>query len=202
MAVAAAGFVPWRVTAHAEWLTRRLGPPIAGLKMTPREIRWIPWSRLEVEDLQVETRGGGRLTLEAVEVRPRLRSLGLRFGRVRIDPDSWGIRQQPAREILSAEPVVDAGSALVRIERDRWVFEQVAFRGPLLRLKAEGWVARRGEAELALRGELLGVLLQGQGFQPWEPFDLQMRGAWAAPEIRFTSSFFTLVLAPQSERRP
>ena len=208
-AVAAAGFVPWRVTAHAEWLRRRLGPPMAGLKVTFGEIRWIPWSRLELIDLQVKTRGGGRLRFDEVEVRPRLWMLARgqwvtlwRFGEVRVDPDSWGIRQQPAREILSAGPAVNGGLALVRIERDRWVLKQMAFRGPLLWLKAEGWFAQRGEGELALRGELLGCLLQGEGFQPWEPFDLRVRGAWAAPEIRFTSNFLTWNLSPQPERRP
>ena len=205
----AAGFVPWKATAHAEWLCRHLGPPISGLKMTPQEIRWIPWSRLEFKRLQVEAPGGGRLLVEELEVRPRFWMLARgqwvtlwRFGGIRMDPDSWGIRQQPAREILSAGPAVSGGLALVQIERDRWSLKQLALRGPLLWLKAEGWLAQRGEGELALRGELLGCLLQGDGFGPWEPFELQMRGAWAAPEIRFTSNFFTLIMGPQTERRP
>lgn len=162
-AIAAAGFVPWRVTAHAEWLFRRLGPPVAGLEVTPGEIRWIPWSRLEFKHLQVETPRGGRLRFEGVEVRSRLWMLARgqwvtlwRFGEVRVDPDSWGIRQQPAREILSAGPAVGGGSALVRIERDRWSVKQISLRGPLLWLNAEGWFTERGEGELALRGELLG----------------------------------------------
>lgn len=209
VAVAAAGFVPWRLTAHAEWICRRLGPPVAGLKVTPAEIRWIPWSRLEFKGLRVETREGGRLHVEEVEVRTRLWMLARgewvtlwRFGEIRVDPDSWGIRRQPAREILSAGPAVDGGPALVRIQRDRWSVKQMTLRGPLLWLKAEGWFAQRGEGELALRGELLGCLLQGEEFQPWEPFDLRVRGAWATPEIRFTSNFFTWVTGPQPERGP
>jgi hypothetical protein len=208
-AVAAAGFVPWRVTAHAEWLCRRLGPPVAGLKVTPGEARWIPWSGLELSNLEVETRGGGRLRFEEVEVRPRLWMLARgqwvtlwRFGEVRVDPDSWGIRQQPASEILSAGPAVAGGLALVRIERDRWIVKQMSLRGPLLWLKAEGWFAQRGEGELVLRGELLGRLLPGEGFGLWEPFDLQVRGRGPTPEIRFTSNFFTFSMNPQPERRP
>ncbi len=162
-AVIVAGFLPWNVTAHAEWLFRRLGPPVEGLKITPGEVLWIPWSGLELSHLEVETRGGGRLHFEEVEVRPRLWMLARgewmtlwRFGEIRVDPGSWGIRQQPAREILSAGPAVSGGLALVRIERDRWTVKQMSLRGPLLWLKAEGWFTQRGVGELSLRGELMG----------------------------------------------
>jgi len=153
--VAAAGFVPWRVTVPVDW---------SGWQIIQGEARWIPWSRLELSNLEVRTQGGGRLRLERVEVRPRLWTLAggrwvtrWRFGEVRVDPDSWGIRQQPAREILSAGPAADGGSAVVQIRRDRWILEQLALHGPLLRLDAKGWLAReRQEGALMLKGELMG----------------------------------------------
>lgn len=208
-AVGAAGFFPLDVTAHMDWLRRRLGPPAAGWQVTQGEARWIPWSRLELSRLEVRAQGGGLLRVERLEVRPRLWTLALggwetawRFGEIRIEPDSWGIRQQPAREILSAQAAVAGGSAVVRARRDRWTLERLTLRGPLLRLSASGWLAGdRREGELALKGELWGDLLQGGESRLWEPFELQARGAPAAPEIRFVSSFFTLDMRPQPERR-
>lgn len=154
-AVAAAGFVPWPVPIPADW---------SGLKIIHGEARWIPWSRLELSNLEVRTQGGGLLRLARVEARPRLWTLaegrwvtGWRFGKVRVDPDSWGIRQQPAQEILSAGPAADGGSAVLQIRRDRWILEQLELHGPFLRLDAKGWLAREGrEGALMLKGELMG----------------------------------------------
>lgn len=153
--VAVAGFVPWRVRVPVDW---------NGWKIIQGEARWIPLSRLELSNLEVRTQGGGRLRLARVEVRPRLWTLAggrwvtwWRFGEVRVDPDSWGIRQQPAREILAAGPAANGGSAVLEIRRDRWILEQLALHGPLLRLDAKGWLAREGrEGALILKGELMG----------------------------------------------
>jgi len=209
-AVVAAGFVPWNLTAHLEGLCRRLGPPVAGWQVTRGEARWTPWSRLELSKLEVRIGAGGRLFLERVEVRPRLWTLALggwetawRFGEVRMEPDSWGIRPQPAREILSAEPAADGGSAVMQLRQGRWILKQLAVHGSLIRLDGSGWLAKdRREGELALKGELSGRLLQGEEFQPWEPFDLRVRGVLAAPEIRFTSNFFTFAMSPKAENGP
>ncbi len=200
-AVVAAGFVPWRVTVPpADW---------RGWQVASGEARWTPWSRLKWSNLEVRTPVGGRLRLNEVEVRPRLWTLALgrwemvwRFGEVRVDPDSWGIRQQPAREILSTGQAADGGSAVVQIRPGRWTLRRLELEGPFLRLNATGWLSQgRGEAELALKGELRSRLLQGGEFRPWEPFELQVHGALPAPAIRFTSSFFTFSVSPQTERR-
>lgn len=208
-AVIVAGFVPWRVTAPMDWFCRRVEFPGEGWQVTSEEVRWIPWSRLKWSNLEMRTPVGGCLRLNEVEVRPRLWTLALgrwetiwRFGEVRVDPFSWGIRQQPAREILSAGPATGGGSAVVQIRPGRWTLRRLELEGPLIRLNARGWLSQgRGEAELDLKGELLGRLLQGAEFQPWEPFELRVYGALATPAIRFTSSFFTFSMNPQTERR-
>lgn len=208
-AVVAAGFVPWKVTAPADWLFRSAGLPMKGWEVTSGEARWTPWIRLKWSNLEVRTPVGGRLRLNDVEVWPRFWTLGLgrwetvwRFGKVRVEPDSWGIRQQPAQEILSSGPAADGGSAVMQIRPGRWTLRRLELEGPLLHLNATGWLSQgQEEAELDLKGELLGRLLQGAEFRPWEPFELQMHGALAAPAIRFTSSFFTFVMSPQTERR-
>ena len=166
--------------------------------------------------LQVQAPGGGRLFLDRVDVRPRAWTLLARgrwetrwgLGEIRMDPVSWGIRKPLAREILSAVPVTSGGFARVAFERGQMTLQELALHGPLLRLQAEGSLTGRWEAELALEGELRRSLLESMEAElpdppePWEPFELRVRGALASPEIRFTSHFFTFSMGSLGEKQP
>ena len=48
-AMAVAGFVPWKVTTVVQILCRRRFAP--AWQITMREARWIPWSRLELDEI-------------------------------------------------------------------------------------------------------------------------------------------------------
>lgn len=213
-----AGFVPWKVTASAQRLCRFLGNHYPSWQVTVQEARWIPWQSLELADLQVQTPRGGRLRLVKVRLWPQIWTLvrgdwetRWEFGEIRMDPRSWGIRRPLAQEILSAGPVTQSGFAILKFSRERLTLQELLLHGPQMRLQANGWWAEKTQrAELALRGELPRTLLEGMSLlrsdqalpEPWEPFELQVGGRVAAPEIRFASNFFTFASTPHMERRP
>ena len=210
----AGGFLEWDVTSQ---VNRLAGNALNG-KLTVRveQARWAPWDSLELKGISIQTNDGGRLFVERAEMRPYFKSFlkgkwGTRwtFGEIRIEPDSWGIRAPLAKEIFSATPVTTGGFALLDLERGRTTLNTLSLYGPLLRVETHGWLADRWEGELAMKGELPRQLLEALGLEetqsqssskPWEPFDLQVRGVLAYPEIRFNSSFFTVAIGPQAER--
>ncbi len=215
-AVLGAGFIPWQVTGPVQWLFRRC-IPAQGWQLSLRAARWVPWSHLELHDLQVQAPQGGHLHLVKVDVWPRswtfIRGRWVtrwRFGEIRMDPGSWGIRRPLAQEILSAGPVTTRGFAVLEVDRERMTLSELMLHGPLLRLRAEGWLQGKERGEVDLRGELARFLLEGMHLvpsdqsapEPWEPFELQVRGALTAPEVRFVSNFFTFALKLNTERKP
>lgn len=211
-----AGFVPWKVTAPAQRLCRFLSSRNAGWQITLQQARWIPWQSLELADLQVQTPRGGRLHLVRVRLHPQIWTLvrgnwetRWEFGEIRMDPRSWNIRRPLAQEILSTGPVTTGGFAILRVDRNQWTLLELVLHGPLLRLQAKGWCAERTrQAELLLNGELPRTLLEAMNLlrpdqalpEPWEPFELRVAGSMAAPEVRFSSNFFTCAMTPQLER--
>ncbi len=215
--IVAAGFVPWKVTVPTQRLCRFLSSRITGWQITLQEAQWIPWKSLELADLHLQTPQGGRLHLVKVHLRPQIWTLvrggwetRWEFEEIRMDPRSWGIRRPVAQQILSAGPVTTGGFAILQVDRRRWTLRELVLHGPLLRLQAEGWLAERTrQVELVLRGELSRDLLEEMNLvnsdqsapKPWEPFDLQVAGSLAAPEVRFTSNFFTFSMTPQLERK-
>jgi len=214
---AAAGFVPWKVTVPAQRLCRLLGSRAAGWRITLQEAQWIPWKSVELADLQVQTPRGGRLHLVKVRLRPRIWTLvrgewetRWEFEEIRMDPRSFGIRAPLVQEILSAGPVTRNGFAVLRIGRQKLTLQEMVLDGPLLRLRAAGWLAQKAQqAQLALNGQLSRDLLEEMNLvksdqaapEPWEPFELRIAGSLAAPDIRFMSNFFTFAMTPQLERR-
>lgn len=157
--------------------------------------------------LQVQAPGGGRLSVEQIHLRTRIWELirgrwetKWTLGEIRMDPSSWGIRAPLAREILSAGPVATDGFARLALEPGKVTLRELELHGPLLRLQAQGsWLFKESEVKLLLKGGLARSLLEGMELslpdplspQPWEPFEFRLRGAWAHPEIRFDSSFYT-----------
>ena len=203
----AAGFIPWKVTAPVRWGCRTLFSPAGRWQWTIGDARWIPWSRLEVARLQLQTPDGRRLQVDQLRLQTHLLALiGGRwetrwiFGPIRIEPSSWGIRAPLAREILSAAPVATDGFAQLTVGWGQVTLQELELHGSLIRLEAEGkWFPRRAEADLSLQGSVAGNLLQGLELEPgassprpWEPFDLRLRGPLARPKIRFDSNFYTL----------
>ena len=211
-----AGFVPWKVTAPARRLCRFLSGRNAGWQITLQQARWIPWQSLELADLRVQVPHGGRLHLVKVRFYPQIWTLvhghwetRWEFGEIRMDPSSWKLRRPLVQEILSAGPVTTSGFAILRVDRNRWTLSEGVLHGPMLRLQAKGWYAgKTRQAELVLNGELPRTLLEAMGLlrpdqalpEPWEPFEFRVAGSTAAPEVRFSSNFFTVAMTPQLER--
>ena len=210
------GFISWRVTRPVRWFGDRLMKG-SGCSFTVGKAFWIPWRRLELQDVGLRVKGGGHLHLSRVNVRPVLASLPRGYlearwdlGEVRLDPGSWNIQQPMAQEILGAEPVTTHGSAVLRVERNSLRLQRFSAEGPLLRLEGEGSFEEKGPlARLTVTGSLHRDLLQGMGLvfeedksvSSWEPFQFRLEGMLSRLSILFESSFHRLAIQPQGETR-
>lgn len=210
------GFVSWDVTVPIQWVCHRLGVNTNGLEVTVAQAKWIPWRRLELTDLKLHLPQSGRLHLVKVTLSSQPWTLigghlttQWQLGAMRIDPGSWGIHRSLAQEILSSRPVTTDGFAILEYQFGKLILRQMTLHGPLLRLHAEGWFDGGRRANLALRGELLRTLLESmklvksdqENVEPWEPFELQVDGALARPQVQFRSSFFTFAMDPPVEEK-
>ncbi len=179
--------------------------------------RWTPWRNLELTDLKIVTAQGGRLHVVKARIVPRLKSLfrghlvlQWYLDEVRMDPGSWGITVPMAQEVLSAGPVVNSGSGILRVEPERVTFQTLTLDGPMLRLQAEGWlVVSQRQTYWVMQGALPRKLLEAmslmksgnQAVGSWEPFQVRLHGALGHPEISFVSSFFSASVNTRGDHR-
>lgn len=209
-----AGFVPWQVTSPI----RRLCLWVQGengWEVSVSNARWIPWQDLQLTDLKLRTPQGGHVhvTRVGIALQPGALFLGTlatkwRIAEVRVDPASWNIRQPLAKEILSAGPVTQKGSALLQAHWGRLSLTSLALQGPMLRLQAKGWLTDQHRIHFSMEGMLARVILEEMNLlgaensasHPWEPFTLDLRGALDHPDLSFASKFFTLSLKTHGEK--
>lgn len=210
------GFFSWEVTRPVRWLLRN-SVEGQGWHCTVDEARWVPWNRLELSGVKVQSPGGGRVHLAGVQVFPKLSSLWKgclvtewNLEEIRMDPGSWGIRKPAAQEILSSGPVTTHGVAWLQWKPEEFFLERLNLEGPVLRVQAEGWMrTQRQEAHLALKGFLSRPVLEGmsllspkEGLPAWESFEMHLEGGLKAPAFRFDSSFLTFAMNQPMERKP
>lgn len=213
LAVAAAGFVPWRVTG---WVQRWLEAHPRPLLLSVDQARWIPWKHLELDHIRIRTPGGGKLHLVRAEVSLRLKALAQgkvstewNFGEIRMDPGSWKIRQALATEMLSAMPVTTQGSARLNWPPREVELERLWLTGPVLHLQGAASFPSREEIHLQMQGSLsrsilvaMQLLSPSDGGEPWQPFHLELNGLVRAPSIRFESNFRSFIFDHPVERKP
>lgn len=126
-----------------------------------------------------------------------------------MDPGSWGIREPTAQERLSTGPVALEGDFVLRAKVHQLILERLSLWGPYLRLKGEGWLNDRQQAQLHLNGALPRRLLEEARLMkpsleepeaPWEPFQGSLEGALAHPHVSFASNFFSFSWGSQIEQ--
>ncbi|MBI3615940.1 MAG: hypothetical protein HY211_05420 [Candidatus Omnitrophica bacterium] len=213
---AALSMVSWPVTYSVNGLCRRLDER-SGWRFSVARAAWIFWKGFELNDLKVQVPGGGKMHFVKVWIAPK--PLSLLQGRVyaqcrlqegRIDPGSWGIRNPLLVEILSAGPVVNEGSALLQIQLNQILFQELTLQGSMLRLERGGGLVGTDQAHLELKGALARNLLaemnllsrESPGAPSWEPFQFSLRGGFRSPEISFSSSFRSISLKSRGEHKP
>ncbi len=199
------GWVAWPVTGPVNRVLNAFSRDL-GCRLKIDRARWIPWRHLEMEEVQMETSGGGRLHWEQVRVKIQPASflsgqlvLRGRLGKGRIDPGSWGLRKPAVQEMLSSGPVVERGDLDLQIGMEKILLRAFRLQGPVLRLQAEGWWEGRHLAHLTLEGSLARRLLEEMDLlepqdppgQTWEPFRMLLEGSLLRPKISFASSFYT-----------
>lgn len=203
----AAGFIPWRVTG----LVRRFlngAPQSAGWSFQVDQARWTPWRSLQLDQVQIQTPGNGRLRVVEAKVFLRLRPLLHRrfrtewvLGEIRIDPVSWMIRRGLAQEILSVMPVTQTGFGTLEVGPQEVRIDPFSLSGPVLQLGGQAVFGVRREIHLQLEGDLSRTILEAMQVlssrnhpEPWQPFKLQLDGRIDAPRIQFESNFHSFVL--------
>lgn len=168
--------------------------------------------------IRVRTAPDRGFLVDWANVRTRVGALALgrwsslwEFGEIRVEPEPFMTRAPLAREMLSVMPLASTGAAELQIGHGKLELQGSALQGPLLRLRAQGWVDQKaGRADLNLEGEVARNLLQAmQLVEPaqaaekeWEPFRFQAHGPLERLAIQFNSGFFTFSMNSQPERQP
>ena len=205
MAIAVSGFFHYPVTGPV----RRWGQGLirnSGWKISVGRARWVPWSGLDVYDLNFQRDRGGRLQVDHIHIIPEPFSLFLGYlatrwdvGQIQVDPGSWGIQSSPVQDILSSKPVITSGSARVGLRYNRIELERLALEGPLLSLGGEGWWRNEPQLQLAFKfqGRLARLMLESAGLYNgsekgdlWEPFQGWVGNTTGRVRLSFDSNFF------------
>lgn len=199
LSIAVIGSLAWDVTALLPRAAARL-EAATGVHLTAAEVRWTPWKELDLKDVKIQTRGGGRLHVTNVSIQPKMGSIFRgrlttlwQIGEIRIDPASWGIRFPAAQELLSAGPVSSHGDARIHLTSEKLAIEKLSLQGPMLQVVLQGWVSHERQGNLSLEGAFPRKLLEEmnlmlpaqQAVNPWEPFRMQLEGRISNPQIDF-----------------
>jgi len=209
-----AAVTPVPVSLPLRWMAGQI-EAASGWRVVVAHARWSAWrSMLEVSDLTVQIPQGGRLHCTDVKIHPLFFTVlkgGLitrwRVGEVRIDPDSWGVYQPMASEILSVTPVLTTGSATAQFIPGRLYLREVRFQGPSLWFEGEGWLGEHRRAQLDLVGAVDRRFLESvkarevhsQEGSSWEMFHMRLSGTLGFPEISFVSQSRSFSLTSYGE---
>ena len=191
-AVVVVGAVPWPVTGPVQGYLSRASRG-TGLSPTVERAVWTPWRSLEITGLRLSSPLKGMLRAARVEASPAWP--GLALGRLRLKCVFKEVLWDPGSE----EQVRVDGQGVLRLAWKGPVMEGLSLQGPVVRLRAEGWLRDGREALFVLEGEVARALLErmkwSQLSEPsgreWEPFQFRLEGPLARPSVRFTSPFLT-----------
>ncbi|PIQ82059.1 MAG: hypothetical protein COV76_05850 [Candidatus Omnitrophica bacterium CG11_big_fil_rev_8_21_14_0_20_64_10] len=208
------GFFPWPVTIPLNEGLRRLNH--SAWQLSVGSAQWAPWRELKLRDLRIRSPQGGLIHVVRGTVQPQWGNLlwarmefDCRAEDLRMDPGSWRIRKDLAKELLSAGPLFDAGRARVVMDSGGWLLEDGVLQGRLLHGRLRGEWSSSSRVGLWISGRVVRLLLYGldlirleagEDFYVSEPFSLRLVGEPPHLDLEFKSDFRSFSFT-RSDRR-